>query len=128
MFHLYVVSHVCASLIAKGARGTYLQACAARDTGRLTEWNIRICMDHGTGAAISQTKSVIGHEIAARTLTTAAEDTAVMIHEEILACRIHGEAFCVCRVNEVVETIAIPEVLQFAIPTHLTVRAVMVSF
>jgi hypothetical protein len=85
-------------------------------------------MDHGTRAAIPQTQGIICHKVTACSLTPSAEDAPVVIHEKVFACSIYRETFCVGRIGPVIDAVPVPQILQFAVSTHLAVHAVMISF
>ena len=81
MFRLHVTPHEGTSLIGDSAGWAYLEASAARDARGLAPGQVRIAVDHGFTAAISQTQGVISHNIAAGTFTTTAKNTAIVLHE-----------------------------------------------
>ena len=127
--HIFIVTEISALTINECARGADLHARTTGDTGTLAERHIGIGNDDGGGTTLFNTEREVTRHLGTGTDATSAEDTAIVIEDEIGMARVHREVRPLRLHLPVSHVFVVRGVLQFAIAAaDLAERTEMIAF
>jgi len=120
---------VSAPTIDESAGRTNLNTRPTRDTGAFAEWNSCIRDKDGAGTAFLKTKGVVTNELTARTHTSPAEDTTVILENDKRVGGINRIRLPVWLKRPMGHSFSVGCILQFTISaTHLAIGAEVIPF